>query len=183
MNNEEEMMDEGMEMDEQDEENAFLEEMNKISEMQDENDGNDNATDERSKYIVNNGIIGKIISYCENFYDYNDDVKNYASSYVNNSNIIQLRSINALNNILMMMPKEWYVNNINDVKNMWGWLYGLAGKASELLSNSNEEKNNLNDIIESIVNTMWSLVRAIDSLNMNEIKIVSDITNKYEMIK
>jgi len=172
MNNEEEMMDEGMEMDEQDEENAFLEEMNKISEMQDENDGNDNATDERSKYIVNNGIIGKIISYCENFYDYNDDVKNYASSYVNNSNIIQLRSINALNNILMMMPKEWYVNNINDVKNMWGWLYGLAGKASELLSNSNEEKNNLNDIIESIVNTMWSLVRAIDSLNMNEIKII-----------
>jgi len=172
MNNEEEMMDEGMEMDEQDEENAFLEEMNKISEMQDENDGNDNATDERSKYIVNNGIIGKIISYCENFYDYNDDVKNYASSYVNNSNIIQLRSINALNNILMMMPKEWYVNNINDVKNIWGWLYGLAGKASELLSNSNEEKNNLNDIIESIVNTMWSLVRAIDSLNMNEIKII-----------
>ncbi|OUM67227.1 hypothetical protein PIROE2DRAFT_20059 [Piromyces sp. E2] len=181
MNNEEEMMDEGMEMDEQDEENAFLEEMDRINEMQDANDANDNnATDERSKYIINNGIIGKIISYCENFYEYNDDVKNYASSYVNNTNIIQLRSINALNNILMMMPKEWYVNNINDVKNMWGWLYGLAGKASGLLSNNKEEKKNINDIIESIVNTMWSLVRAVDSLNMNELKIVSK-TNELMM--
>jgi len=170
--NEEEMMDEGMEMDEQDEENAFLEEMNRISEMQDDNDANDNVTDERSKYIINNGIIGKIIAYCESFYEYNDDVKNYASSFVNNTNIIQLRSINALNNILMMMPKEWYVNNINDVKNMWGWLYDLAGKASGLLSANNQDNNNLNDIIESIVNTMWSLVRAIDSLNMNEIKII-----------
>ncbi|ORX42155.1 ARM repeat-containing protein [Piromyces finnis] len=171
MNNEE-IMDEGMEMDEQDEENAFLEEMDRINEMQNEDDINDNANDERSKYIINNGIIGKIITYCENFYEYNDNVKNYASSYVNNTNIIQLRSINALNNILMMMPKEWYVNNINDVKNMWGWLYGLAGKASGLLSANNEEKNSLNDIIESIVNTMWSIIRAVDSLNMNEIKII-----------
>ena len=171
------MMDEEMEMDEQDEENAFLEEMDKIHEMQEEDESNDNTNtnnDERSKYIVNNGIIEKVISYSENFYDYSDDFKNYASSFANNTSIIQLRSINALNNILMMMPKEWYVNNINDVKNMWGWLYGLAGKASGLLSssNNNEEKKNLNDIIEGIVNSMWSLIRALDSLNMNHIKIV-----------
>jgi len=172
----EEMVDEEMEMDEQDEENAFLEEMNKINEMQQEGDNTDtdNINDERIKYIVNYGIIGKLISYCENFNDYNDDVKSYASTYVNNSNIIQLRSINALNNILMMMPKEWYGNNINDVKNMWEWLYNLAGKVSTLLSASNdeEEKKNLNDIIEAIVNTMWSLVRAVDNLNIDQIKII-----------
>ncbi|KAG4088797.1 hypothetical protein H8356DRAFT_957884 [Neocallimastix lanati (nom. inval.)] len=169
-----EMNDEEMEMDEQEEEEAFLEEMNKINEMQQEEEAGENTTDERGKYIINNGIIGKVISYCENFQDYNDDIRNYASSYINNSNIIQLRSINALNNILMMMPKEWYVNNIGDVKNMWGWLYDLAGKTSGLLSASTKdvEKKNLNDIIEAIVNSMWSLVRATDNLKMEQIKII-----------
>lgn len=166
-----------MEMDEEEEEEAFLEEMNRINEMQQEDETSEANSDERGKYIINNGIIGKVISYCENFQEYNEDVKNYVSSYINNNNIIQLRSINALNNILMMMPKEWYVNNIGDVKNMWGWLYNLAGKASELLykSTSDIEKKNLNDIIEAIVNTMWSLVRAVDNLKLDNIKIVSEI--------
>jgi len=166
--------DEEMEMDEEEEEEAFLEEMNRINEMQQEDETSEANSDERGKYIINNGIIGKVISYCENFQEYNEDVKNYVSSYINNNNIIQLRSINALNNILMMMPKEWYVNNIGDVKNMWGWLYNLAGKASELLSKSTSdiEKKNLNDIIEAIVNTMWSLVRAVDNLKLDNIKII-----------
>ncbi|KAG4102561.1 hypothetical protein H8356DRAFT_1420845 [Neocallimastix lanati (nom. inval.)] len=136
-------------------EDAFFEEMNQLSEMkQEEEIGNIN--DEREKYIINNGIIGKIILYYENFRDYNDVDKYYVSSYIYNTNIIQLRSINALNDILMIMIIEWYVNNISDVKNIWDWLCDLAEKFSSLLSAciNNIEKKILKDIVETIINAM-----------------------------
>lgn len=167
---EREIEEEEMEMDDENaDDESFLEDMAKVTEV--DHNSNDQSNDERVKYIINLGLIHKVIVYSETTYEYSEDIQNYASSFIDNTTLIQLRSINALNNIIMMMPNEWFISNITDARNMWAWLYNLAIKFSEMSIKKDSNKN-INDLIEAVVNCMWSLVRAVDGLNTEHLKIV-----------